>query len=133
MPRRISLQCACVSTKPGTIVLPLTSNTLAPAGTLPFAPTLLMRLFSTTISAFFRTSSPFIVTTVAPRRMIVPFGVRRFERDGAQGFAEKARAHCPGDGLAAIGPREIIRADVRQPLCRDCGGGHIDGWRFPTD
>jgi len=28
-----------------------------------------------TISASLRTSSPFIVTTVAPRRMIVPFGV----------------------------------------------------------
>ena len=36
-----------------------------------------MRLFSTTMSAFFRTSSPFIVTTVAPRNTIVPLGVFR--------------------------------------------------------
>ncbi len=49
----------------------------------PFGPTLLMRLSSITISAFFRTSSPFIVTTVAPRSTIVPFGVfpRNFEID----------------------------------------------------
>src|SRR3989449_5164157 len=35
MPRRISNQCAWVSTKPGTIVLPRTSKLRAPAGTLP--------------------------------------------------------------------------------------------------
>jgi len=80
MPRLISVQCACVSMNPGTIVFPLTSNTLAPDGTLPFAPTLLMRLFSTTMSAFLMTSSSlpvFIVTTVAPRSTIVPLGVLR--------------------------------------------------------
>ena len=77
MPRRISVQCACVSINPGEIVLPRTSKTLAPAGALPRAPTLLMRLFSITMSAFFSTSSPFIVTTVAPRSTMLPLGVFR--------------------------------------------------------
>src|SRR5260370_23266333 len=36
----------------------------------------------------------------------------RFERDGTQRLSEKARADRPGDGLAPISPRELIRADV---------------------
>ena len=71
--------CACTSTKPGTIVLPATSMTFAPAGTAtrPLAPTATMRLPVTTTSARSSTSSPFIVATRAPVRTTVPVGRAR--------------------------------------------------------
>ena len=55
--------CACGSTKPGTIVLPLMSISLAPGGavTEPVFPTAAIRLFTTNMSPFSITSSPFIV------------------------------------------------------------------------
>ena len=69
--------CACVSTKPGTIVLPATSITRAPAGASALGPTLVMRLLVTTTSAFSSTSSPRIVMTRAPRSTTVPCGMSR--------------------------------------------------------
>jgi hypothetical protein len=68
-----------VSTKPGTIVFPVTSNTRASLGTstLPRAPTATMRLSRTTTSAFSMTSLPFIVITFAPRKTETPRGVSR--------------------------------------------------------
>ncbi len=72
-------RCACVSTKPGTIVLPATSITCAPPGTstVPRRPTAAMRLSRTTTSASSITSSPRIVTTRAPRSTATPSGVSR--------------------------------------------------------
>ncbi len=69
-----------VSTKPGTIVFPLTSITRAPSGTatLPRAPTAAIRLFRIRTSAFSMTSFPRIVTTRAPRRTAVPWGISRW-------------------------------------------------------
>ncbi len=58
------------------------------------------------------------------------FVLRRFERDRTERLPEKARAHRPGDGFSAIGPCEIVRANVCQTLCRDGGGGHAHGWRL---
>ncbi len=57
-----------MSIRPGTIVLPVASKLLAPAGawTEPDAPIATIRLPVTRMSAFSRTSSPFIVTTRAP-------------------------------------------------------------------
>ena len=69
--------CACVSTNPGTIVAPLTSITSAPSGADPLGPTLDMRLFSITTSAFSITSLPRIVMTRAPRSTTVPCGMSR--------------------------------------------------------
>jgi hypothetical protein len=66
--------CACVSTNPGTIVIPPTSIPRASAGTftVPVGPTAAIRLLYTTRSAFSITSSPFIVMTRAPRSTAVP-------------------------------------------------------------
>jgi hypothetical protein len=68
-----------VSTKPGTIVRPLTSRIVAPCGTvtLPRGPTAVIRLFTTTTSAFSMISSPRIVITRPPRSTIAPCGVSR--------------------------------------------------------
>ena len=68
--------CACTSTSPGMIVLPDTSIVRAPAGTvtLPSAPTAVIRLFVTTTSPRWITSSPFIVMIRAPRSTTVPLG-----------------------------------------------------------
>jgi hypothetical protein len=58
------------------IVLPDTSIVRAPLGTwtLPSAPTATMRLFVTTTSPRWITSSPFIVMIRAPRNTTVPLG-----------------------------------------------------------
>ena len=70
--------CACVSTKPGTMVLPAMSMTVAPSGTSPGpADTDTMRLSVTTTSAFSTISSPFMVIARAPRRTTVPRGMSR--------------------------------------------------------
>ena len=68
---------AWVSTKPGTMVLPVTSITRAPDGAEPRAPTLTIRLFRITTSAFSTTSLSFIVITRAPRSATVPSGISR--------------------------------------------------------
>ena len=52
-------------------------RTPTPAGTLPRGPTLAIRLFRTTTSAFSTTSVPRIVTTRAPRSTTVPVGMSR--------------------------------------------------------
>src|SRR6266705_3139613 len=52
MPRRISNQCACASINPGVIVFPRTSNTFAPLGALPFAPTRDAVVFDDNIGVF---------------------------------------------------------------------------------
>ena len=72
-------RCACVSTKPGMIVLPETSIGCAPFGifTLPRLPIAVMRLSVTTMSAFSITSAPFIVITRAPRSTDTLFGMSR--------------------------------------------------------
>ena len=67
--------CACVSTKPGTIVFPVTSITRAPAGASPRGPMLTMRLLRITMSAFSTISRSFIVIARAPRSTTVPCGM----------------------------------------------------------
>ena len=71
--------CACVSTNPGVIVLPLISMILASLGTvkLPETPTFTMRLFSIKISPFSITSLPFIVMIRPPLSRVLPFGIER--------------------------------------------------------
>jgi hypothetical protein len=60
-------------------VLPAASKVLAPAGTetVPDGPMAAIRLSVTTMSAFSRTSSPFIVTTRAPLSTHEPCGTDR--------------------------------------------------------
>jgi hypothetical protein len=69
--------CECVSTNPGTIVVPATSITRAPSGTAPRGPTPAIRLSRTTMSAFSITSVPRIVIARAPRSTTVPCGMSR--------------------------------------------------------
>ena len=69
---------ACVSTNPGTTVLPLMSMTCAPSGISPGpARTDAIRLSVTTMSALSTISSPFIVIARPPRRTTVPRGMSR--------------------------------------------------------
>src|SRR6266850_2441250 len=119
MPRRISVQCAFVSMNPGEMVLPLTSNTFAPAATLLFAPTLLIRLFSTTMSAFLRISSPYIVTTVAPRSTTVPFGVLR-------GISRLTAISCTSFSCSSVSFLPFSRPSFLLSLCPQLG------WRCPS-
>ena len=71
--------CAWASTKPGMIVLPLTSMVRVPAGarTDPRAPIAAIRLPVTRTSPRAITSSPFIVITRAPVRSTDPDGLTR--------------------------------------------------------
>jgi hypothetical protein len=98
--------CAWVSTKPGRIVLPATSITLAPAGTSPRAPTLTMRLFRTTTSASSMISLSFIVMTRAPRSTTVPCGRSRATRT-TTGNSFAAKRFLPSESSFAL-PAAVV-------------------------
>jgi len=79
---QVGHMCEWMSTRPGMIVFPLTSMTVAPgaAGPLPVGPTETIRLSRTTKSPFSMTWSPFMVTIRAPRSTTVPRGTSRGTR-----------------------------------------------------
>ena len=94
---------------PGTMYLPVTSITVAPAGVIVAlrAPTLAMRPSVTITSASRSTSVPRIVITVAPRSTMVPVVVARGSdtskvRGVAAGVAGTGSG-APSVGAAAVG------------------------------
>src|SRR5262249_4248507 len=61
------------------------------------------------------------------------FVLGRLERDRAERLAEKAGAYGPGDGLAIIGPAEIIGADISEALDGNRRAHDVDGGSFAGD
>ena len=54
----------------------------------------------------------------------------RLEGNGRESLAEKCRAHRPGDGLAAVGPCQVIRADFGELFQRHVRRIDVDGGRL---
>ena len=54
------------------------------------------------------------------------------KRDGIERLPEKSGAHRPGQGLAVVGPSEVVRTHVGQFLERHAGLADVDGGRLAT-